>query len=111
MNGQVASLMERIVRVRNNTNGCRIPATWFTLSAGTNCDVVRNRFTLGDEFAAHTRTHPVLNSKTPRATIVREVVGSRNFLLRKCRLPRGAVRGYRSTFLIDAPEVRQVSNK
>lgn len=108
VDGNTARKIEKITSSANNSNGCRIPATWFTLVAGSSCSVVQERYRKGDEFACHTMTHKELTSSTSKSTMTKEIVGSRNWLVKKCGLPENAVTGFRSPFLTTNKRVRQV---
>lgn len=89
-------------------NGCPIPVTWFTLSDGTDCTLVKKLFKGGDEFACHTKTHQELTLKTPRSVMEDEILGSRGFLVEGCGLPAASVTGFRNTYLISTPQSRDV---
>lgn len=98
----------KITSTGQNSNGCPIPATYFTLVDGSSCSVIRDRFKKGDEFACHTLTHKELTPDVSRSTMVKEIGGSRDWLIKKCGLPSKAVTGYRSTYLTSNPKVRKV---
>lgn len=100
--------MLQITQSANNTNGCPIPATWFTLEAGSSCDVIKSLYQRGDGFADHTTTHLEMSPGTPVATITAEIVGGRNYLVQQCGIPASDVTGYRSPYLVENPPVRQV---
>lgn len=63
---------------------------------------------MGDEFACHTLTHPALKSTLAKSVVVKEIVGSRNYLLKTCKLPAASVTGFRAPYLTTNPRVRQV---
>ena len=101
--------MARLVATANNTNGCRIPVTWFTRSEFSTCPTIRARFQMGDEFASHSVKHNKLLPDTPTNEILREVTGARDYFYKKCGLPVGSVTGYRSAYRTSNPRVRQVN--
>lgn len=111
VDGNTARKINKITSSAKNSNGCPIPATWFTLVAGSSCSVVQERFQKGDEFACHTMTHKELTSSTSKSTMTKEIVGSRNWLVEKCGLPASSVTGFRSPFLTVNKRVRQVLNE
>ena len=41
MNGLSNKVVRRVTDGHRNANGCNVPATWFVLEAGTDCDLVR----------------------------------------------------------------------
>lgn len=108
---QVLGNMESMLRGFSQKNGCPIPVTWFTLSDGTDCTLVKERFKGGDEFACHTKTHKELNLKTPRSEMEDEILGSRGFLVEGCGLPATSVVGFRNTYLVSTPQSREIMNK
>ncbi len=100
--------MAKLAATGNNTNGCPIPVTWFTRSELSNCDSIRERYSMGDEFAAHAVKHINLTSSVSTEDMKSEILGPRDYLYDKCGLPKGSVKGYRAAYRNSSPRVRQV---
>lgn len=84
-----------------------MPVTWFTLSDGSECEKIRERWALGDEIGAHTISHIELSMNTSKTTVQEEIYGSRKFLTTTCGIPGHDVVGFRAPFLTTTPIVRQ----
>ncbi len=91
------------------SNNCPIPVTWFTLVQGSECFTVQQRYERGDELATHTSTHIQLDNNATEATLTKEIMGGKEFLVRGCLLPAADIVGFRSTYLVTNPTTRKVS--
>ena len=100
--------MSKITGSAKNVNGCSIPATWFAMKDYSSCALIQKRFKMGDEFACHTLTHQELKPTLPKSTVVKEIVGSRTYLVKECKLPPQSVKGFRAPYLTTNPQIRQV---
>lgn len=108
VDGSVVNSLSFLLTHRRNANGCPVPATWFTSVTFSDCGFIRDRFSKGDEFACHSITHPNMKPGYPRSKMVTEIAGSREFLVKKCGLPKQSVKGYRATYLMTTAEQRDV---
>lgn len=104
----VTGLMAQITDAANNTNNCPIPVTWFTLAQGSSCSVIQAVWKRGDELATHTATHKKLDAKLPMAAMEIEITGGRDYVVNQCKIPASDVVGFRSTYLVTNPAVREV---
>lgn len=108
---KVSEEMAKLTGSAKNTNGCPIPATWFTLTSGSSCDVIKQLHDRGDELSTHTSTHKELTNDLPKADIQNEILGGRDYLINECGIPAADVTGFRSPYLTTNPTLRQVLNE
>lgn len=92
-----------------NPNGCRAPATFFTMGAYTDCDYVRKAFDEGDEIACHTVSHEAMGMDYKG--IEAEIAGQREWLINQCGMSPDDVVGHRSPYLVNNPQHRQALAK
>ncbi len=92
-----------------NPNGCRAPATFFTMGAYTDCDYVRKAFDEGDEIACHTVSHEAMGMDYK--DIETEITGQREWLINQCGMSPDDVVGHRSPYLVNNPQHRQALEK
>lgn len=110
VNQESTGLVLELSSALRNPNGCAIPVTWFACTSpncGFSCEHAVLLHKLGHELAVHTRTHAGLRWYHEVGMIEDEVLGSRDDML-ACGLPKEAVTGFRTPYLADKPEVRQV---
>ena len=91
-----------------NPNGCNVPATWFTTSTGTNCDLVKKLYDENHEIALHTVSHAQLDAGLPGMEA--EIMGARDDLM-QCGIPKEKLLGFRAPYLVHNPEVRKILHK
>lgn len=103
------SLMNQAREGIINPNGCRAPATFFTMGAYTDCDYVRKAFDEGDEIACHTVSHEAMGMDYK--DIEAEIVGQREWLINQCGMSPDDVVGHRSPYLVNNPQHRQALKK
>ena len=91
-----------------NPNGCNVPATWFTTSTGTVCDLAKKLYDENHEIAIHTVNHKQLDPGLPG--MEQEMMGARDDLI-KCGIPKEKLVGFRAPYLVHNPEVRGILKK
>ena len=77
---------------RTNPNGCKLPATFFTMQRDTDCDLAYAFWEDGSEIAIHTVHHPQLYAKDFPGSAMQSacgvaVAGQRQQALAPARLP------------------------
>ena len=92
-----------------NSNGCNIPATWFTTQTGSDCALVKALYEQNHEIALHTIHHPQLIPTFKG--LEPEMMGVKSWLNKSCGIPLEEMVGFRSPFLVTNPEVRAVIYK
>ena len=91
-----------------NPNGCNVPATWFTTSTGTVCELAKKLYDENHEIAIHTVNHAQLDPGM--LGMEQEIMGARDDLV-QCGVPKDKIVGFRAPYLVHNPEVRGILNK
>ena len=91
-----------------NPNGCNVPATWFTLQAGSDCNIVKSLWERNSEIALHTVNHKALvpNFSGGEQALKDEMFGVRDWLVNSCGIPKKDIVGFRSPYLVHNAETR-----
>ena len=91
-----------------NPNGCNVPATWFTTSTGTVCELAKKLYDENHEIAIHTVNHAQLDPGL--LGMEQEMMGARDDLA-QCGIPKEEMNGFRAPYLVHNPEVRSILKK
>ena len=101
--------IDAMLATLRHPNGCRIPTTYFILTNGSDPLEVRRRWEMGDEVGGHAEQH--LNqagAEITRKDKENEILGSREWAIQGAGIPQEDVVGYRTPFLAETPEQRQI---
>lgn len=91
-----------------NPNGCNVPATWFTTTTGTVCELAKKLYDENHEIAIHTVNHAQLDPGM--LGMEQEIMGARDDLV-QCGIPKEKMVGFRAPYLVHNPEVRSILKK
>jgi LysM repeat protein len=90
-----------------NANGCNVPATWYTLQTGSECEIVKRLWEQNHEIALHTQHHAPLVVNF-QGDLKEEMLGVRAWLNTTCGIPLEEIVGFRAPYLVHNPAVRAV---
>lgn len=106
VNSEAVDAITAMLDGRSSVDGCKAAATFFTLWAGTDCDLVTQMHAAGHEIAGHTLTHSNMLSWS-EDRVRPEVTGLPKKLESACGIPKSDVVGFRTPFLEATSEGRR----
>lgn len=98
-----------IIDQHTNRNGCNVPATFYVLTLGTQCELTKLFWEQNSEISIHSSTHvpltpPLLDNPKKLAA---EMFGARTFLNETCGIPLEDMVGFRAPLLVHSPKQRE----
>ncbi|KAI3433743.1 hypothetical protein D9Q98_003550 [Chlorella vulgaris] len=109
VSSESAKQVLNIADKRSNPNGCKLPVTWFACTSDAcnfSCKEAKELHKRGHEIATHTVSHAQLRW-LDRQRIEEEIGGAKDDIV-ACGIPSDNVVGFRTPYLSDNPDVRQV---
>ncbi|KAI3438445.1 hypothetical protein D9Q98_000875 [Chlorella vulgaris] len=97
-----------IIDEHTNRNGCNMPATFFVLEAGNDCNLAKAFWEQNSEIAIHSKTHLPLTDPFFLGPAGREdeMFHAKTYLNETCGIPLEDMVGYRAPQLVHNPPVR-----
>lgn len=106
-------VVRQVIDKHTNPNGCNVPATWYTLQQGSDCNIIKNLWEQNNEIATHTVNHKALveNFKGGLPALRQEMFGVRDWLTENCGIPKEEIVGFRSPYLVHNAATREEIRK
>ncbi|KAL4434794.1 hypothetical protein ABPG77_005321 [Micractinium sp. CCAP 211/92] len=126
LNNQSYNLMVQLLGSKMQSDGCRVPITWFAMRYHSDCSAGKSALQSGDELAMQanrfdptdpfnaTDPSPHYNSRDPvtgKPSVEIEITMSRKWWNEDCGVPIRDMIGYRSQNYYNNPPIRQTLSK